>query len=275
MQAKAERKQPSSSAGKNKDVERSGHPGSLAGAKRPREDDSPVDIEAMDVDVVADEPERPERAPSGPPPAVADLFKEEATPAPSPLPSFKKRKAPAIKKHKPEPGGSSTTQASSAKARPKDSKPLVALEAPGVDDGLAHLLKPTKTETKVEVNLMDKDVYASLFAKNAGTSAPRSGVNLKEKEERRKQLDKMREEDRARRATAAEHVFDLRAQHDKVMAFVDRLQSRRSSAMWPNILAVAFRHEKEREDRRREREKERLKAEQERETGEVLEDTAP
>jgi hypothetical protein len=88
----------------------------------------------------------------------------------------------------------------------------------------------------------------------------------------------MREEDRRRRAAdavssffsglslplhvldltmdlAQEDVFDLRAQHNKITSFVERLQARRSGALWPNILAVAFRQERERDDRRRERER--------------------
>ena len=69
-----------------------------------------------------------------------------------------------------------------------------------------------------------------------------------------------------------EHVFNLRSQHDKIVSFVDRLNVRKSPAMWPNILAVAFRHEKEKEDRRRERDLQREKAEREREKGEVIED---
>jgi hypothetical protein len=54
-------------------------------------------------------------------------------------------------------------------------------------------------------------------------------------------------------AVAQELVFDLRAQHNKITAFVERLQARRSGALWPNILAVAFRQERERDDHRRER----------------------
>jgi hypothetical protein len=41
------------------------------------------------------------------------------------------------------------------------------------------------------------------------------------------------------------------------MSFVERLQARRSGALWPNILAVAFRQEHEKDERRRERERAR------------------
>lgn len=54
---------------------------------------------------------------------------------------------------------------------------------------------------------------------------------------------------------AQEHIFDLRSQHNKITSFVERLHIRQSGALWPNILAVAFRQERERDDRRRERER--------------------
>ncbi len=38
---------------------------------------------------------------------------------------------------------------------------------------------------------------------------------------------------------------------------MERLQARRSAALWPNILAVAFRQERERDERRREQERAR------------------
>jgi hypothetical protein len=41
------------------------------------------------------------------------------------------------------------------------------------------------------------------------------------------------------------------------MSFVERLQARRSGALWPNILAVAFRQERERVELRQERDRAR------------------
>ncbi len=38
---------------------------------------------------------------------------------------------------------------------------------------------------------------------------------------------------------------------------MERLQARRSAALWPNILAVAFRQERERDEHRREQERAR------------------
>lgn len=52
---------------------------------------------------------------------------------------------------------------------------------------------------------------------------------------------------------------------------MERLQARRSAALWPNILAVAFRQERERDERRREQERARQVeiAAKENETGDV------
>ncbi|KAI0054072.1 hypothetical protein FA95DRAFT_1600566 [Auriscalpium vulgare] len=255
----------------------------VTGSRRTRESSLVEDVEVVDMDVdielVADT-EETFRATSGPPPTnVADLLKDDP-PNPSPLPSFKKRtgKLPPIKKLKADPGnaaaGSSSQAAAKPKTKPSDGKGAIALDDGAKDDGLSHLIKQAKPVQKVEVDLMNKDVYASLFQKAPGVSAPRSGVNLKEKEERRKELDRMREEDRARRAAAAQHVFDLRSQHDKIVGFGDRMRLRKSIALWPNILAVAFRHEKQKEDMRRERDMQVNSGDQEMESGEVVDDSA-
>ncbi|THH19313.1 hypothetical protein EW146_g1839 [Bondarzewia mesenterica] len=206
------------------------------------------------------------------PPAVAEAPKEASS---TPLPSFKKRKLPTIKKNKVESGASTTSNtmnqppAVRARARPADTTRLAG-DAMATDDGLPVLKKPAKAKGNVEVDLSNKDIYASLF-KSAGANPPRAGLK---KEERRKELDKMREADRARRAALTEHVFDLRAQHDKIVNFVERLTARKSSALWPNVLASSWRYERDREERRREKEHLREKAERERENGEVDEDNA-
>ena len=67
-----------------------------------------------------------------------------------------------------------------------------------------------------------------------------------------------------------ERAFDLRGQYDKIATFVDRLGARRSPAMWPNIMAAAWRYEKEKEEKRRERDRVREKSVRERENGEVV-----
>ncbi|KAA1471175.1 hypothetical protein DENSPDRAFT_837106 [Dentipellis sp. KUC8613] len=208
-------------------------------------------------------------APSVAAPSAVEALKEESA-STTPLPSFKKRKLPQIKKNKPAPGssagGTPQTPATRPKLRPTDPA-AVLKDQKEPDDGLPVLKKTAKNATNMEVDLSNKDVYASLF-KSTGTSVPRSGVAQKEKEERRKEFDKLREADRARRAAALEHVFDLRAQYDKIMSFEDQMVKRKSHAIYPNILAAAFRHEKEIADKQRKREQ----AERDREKGELLED---
>ena len=85
---------------------------------------------------------------------------------PTPLPSFKKRKLPPIKKNKP--AGASTTsahpsQGPAAKARPRPAEGAKAGEAGEADDGLPVLKKPAQRAGNVEVDLSNKDIYASLF----------------------------------------------------------------------------------------------------------------
>ncbi|KAI0320112.1 hypothetical protein OF83DRAFT_1169622 [Amylostereum chailletii] len=207
----------------------------VTGSKRPRDDHGDVDIDGVGPNTSTHGTARPVQT-------VSDLPKFYAPPA---LPSFKKRKVPlpTMKKNKAVASSSTsgTPSQSSAPSKPRV-KPLAAIEQEPGDSLSAILKKPTKEQGKPEVDLMDKNVYASLF-KNTGVSAPRSGLDTKSKEERRKQLDKLRQEDQARRAAQWEHTFDLRTQHDKIMVFVEKMQARRSTALYPNILAATVKNE--------------------------------
>ncbi|KZT26429.1 hypothetical protein NEOLEDRAFT_1038199, partial [Neolentinus lepideus HHB14362 ss-1] len=86
-----------------------------------------------------------------------------------------------------------------------------------------------------EFDLRNKDIYAELFKSTGG--APRSGIKSKDKIlERRKELDKMREEARAKRLEEARHSFSLTSAIEKVGRFEDLLKERKSSAAYPNLL---------------------------------------
>ncbi|KAN0123858.1 hypothetical protein V8E52_002348 [Russula decolorans] len=240
--------------------------------KRPRDEALSPDEPEEKVDVVAalDAESSTNTTTS----ATLLVAKEESTTVT--LPPFKKKRLPPIKKNKPGtvPSTSGTSiQSAAAKPVPKppETKGGSSFAQEDPTDPLSALKRPKRVNNQQEVNLNDRSVYESLF-KHSGGSTPRAGLNPKEKEERRRELDRMREEDRARRAADAEHIFDLRAQHDKITSFVERLQARRSAALWPNILAVAFRQERERDERRREQERARLAeiAAKEKGTGEVL-----
>ncbi|KAI0273629.1 hypothetical protein BC834DRAFT_966129 [Gloeopeniophorella convolvens] len=225
-----------------------------SGSKRLRDDSVSAGEADEDVDVSGGLDDG-SAANAGPSATTLESVKDES--ASTSLPPFKKRRLPPIRKNKPGAASSSSgpqNHLASGKAGSRGSEAMGATSVAedGATDVLPLVKRPKRINNAQEVNLNDRSVYESLF-KNSGSITPRAGVNLKEKEERRKELDKMREEDRARRAANSEHVFNLRSQHDKIMSFVDRLQARRSGALWPNILAVAFRQEREREERRRDR----------------------
>ncbi|KAI0341828.1 hypothetical protein BDW22DRAFT_1358709 [Trametopsis cervina] len=113
------------------------------------------------------------------------LSSKDATPPP-----VKKPKYPPIKKNKPSaapvlPPKPLTKPAVTA-------KPDSSLTVPGAR-------KPAATANNADFDLRDANVYASLFAKPSG-STPNAGLNRKEREEeRRKELNKMRDEARAKR----------------------------------------------------------------------------
>jgi len=242
------------------------------GSKRLRDEALSADEPEGEADVAA-APDTESSTNAAASAAQSDAVKEESQPVT--LPPFKKRRLPPIKKNKPGTvpsvaGASSQSAASKPSPKPPEAKSGSGFAHEDAADPLSALKRPKRVNNQQEVNLNDRSVYESLF-KHSGGSTPRAGLNPKEKEERRRELDRMREEDRARRAAGAEHVFNLRAQHDKIASFVDRLQARRSAALWPNILAVAFRQERERDERRQEQERARQGevAAKERETGEI------
>ncbi|KAI0082806.1 hypothetical protein K474DRAFT_1654983 [Panus rudis PR-1116 ss-1] len=159
----------------------------------------------------------------------------EREPEPTPPPP-KKRKLPTIKKNKPSTaagaGGSSASTPSAKPSLPnKDSTTAVPIPL---------VRKTTQAAATSDFDLRNKDVYAQLFTKPAG-STPNSGLNRKEKEEeRRRELNKMREEARAKRAEEAKHSFDLQANYNKISRFEEKLHARKSLAVFPNILGGAF-----------------------------------
>ncbi|KAJ3802864.1 hypothetical protein GGU11DRAFT_444037 [Lentinula aff. detonsa] len=158
--------------------------------------------------------------------------------------SQKKRKLPPIKKNKTATSGASTTAA----------KPNASLKSTATDGVPATpITSATRASTGLQggdFNLQDRNVYEMLF-KSAGGSNARAG-NLRENEERRKQLNSMREADKARRALDAKRTFDLQAQMDKISAFEDRLRRTNRCVLYPNILGAKMREVFEQNRRRQE-----------------------
>ncbi|RPD80298.1 hypothetical protein L226DRAFT_530467 [Lentinus tigrinus ALCF2SS1-7] len=160
----------------------------------------------------------------------------------------KKRKLPPIKKNKPA-GGTST-----GSSTPAASKPNVAAAA-----DKKETLTPALTSNQVgtrklagassDINLLDSSVYSELFrSAQPGGGTPNSGLNRKQKEEeRRKELNKMRDEARAKREAEARHCFDLQAAPEKIQRYEDGLRVRHSMAVFPNIIGGAFKEMYERQ----------------------------
>lgn len=190
------------------------------------------------------------------PPSVVD---SSAVPDHSalPPPELKKRKLPTIKKNKPSAPAATSAQSQSAAA---PSKP-----PPSTDDvtkiGAPHpQRKAAGLMGAADFDLRDKSVYAELF-KGAGGSTPRSGLNRREKEEeRRKELNKMRDEAKAKRAEEAKHHFDLQSQADKIAGFEQKLRANNCMALHPNFLAAKFREEYDKERARLRHDRERSRS---------------
>ncbi|KAG2368561.1 hypothetical protein BDR07DRAFT_1390934 [Suillus spraguei] len=189
------------------------------------------------------------------PPSVVD---PSAAPDQSALPpELKKRKLPTIKKNKPSTSTTTSAQAQSTTAPSKAS--------PSTDDvtkiGAPHpQRKAAGLMGAADFDLRDKSVYAELF-KGAGGSTPRSGLNRREKEEeRRKELNKMRDEAKAKRAEEAKHHFDLQSQADKIASFEQKLRANNCMALHPNFLAAKFREEYDKERARLRHDRERSRS---------------
>lgn len=141
---------------------------------------------------------------------AADLMDEASLP--------KKRKLPTIKKNKP------STAGSTAPSTPSAPKPLPAVveksqtsRTPAPTSNQVGTRKPAGASA--DINLLDSSVYSELFKSTVcdvaqrvslspsslrlqqpGVSTPNSGLNRKQKEEeRRKELNRMRDEARAKR----------------------------------------------------------------------------
>ncbi|KAI0807593.1 hypothetical protein C8Q74DRAFT_1363080 [Fomes fomentarius] len=158
-------------------------------------------------------------------------------PLDEPIP--KKRKLPPIKKNKP--AGASTTGPSTAAVKPPVAATTEKKESltPAPTSNQVGVRKPAGAST--DVNLLDSSVYSELFKGASGSSTPNSGLNRKQKEEeRKKELNKMRNEARAKREAEARHSFDLQASPEKIQRYEESLRTRRSMAQFPNILGAAF-----------------------------------
>ncbi|KJA27216.1 hypothetical protein HYPSUDRAFT_35816 [Hypholoma sublateritium FD-334 SS-4] len=172
----------------------------------------------------------------------------------------KKQKLPTIKKNKlAVSSGVNTPQ-----ANPSGTKPPLEL---GLNNKLNHGEIRKTLINQTDIDLSNKSIYQEIFLKMTGDGAtPR---RTKE-EERRKELNRLRDEAKAKRTEEAQHSFDLQAQYDKISRFEDKLRAERSSALWPNFMGAKWRDEYERERRRqKEQQNQETAYDNTREEGEV------
>ncbi|KAF7363446.1 Fructose-1,6-bisphosphatase [Mycena sanguinolenta] len=158
--------------------------------------------------------------------------REDAAPAPT------KKKLPPIKKNK-QPTGAATAPATSSAgtstSTPAKLAPLAAEDSrlPPPVIGTGSRKNPPASS---DVDLSNPMMYAQLF-KSGGGSTP-SGFTRREKdEERRKELNRMRDEARTKRINEAAPPFDLQGQMDKIARFEEKLRNARSPAVYPNFIA--------------------------------------
>ncbi|KAG6894230.1 hypothetical protein C0993_012011, partial [Termitomyces sp. T159_Od127] len=154
-----------------------------------------------------------------------------ADPAPAPAP------APSMKT-------SSNTAAKPAATKPPDIPKTT----------LAGSRVPPMMVGNADFDLRDESVYKALFNQvwwfsvsvaesltcdKSGGSTPRSGLARQKKdEERRKELNKMRDEARAKKLSDMSPSFNLQAQYEKIKRFEETLGRR---CLFPNVLAAKWR----------------------------------
>ncbi|KAJ7046781.1 hypothetical protein C8F04DRAFT_1061745 [Mycena alexandri] len=204
--------------------------GEGSAAKRPRTRPGQQKSGDVLVDVVGDAP--PAAVGTPPPP------KEDSAPAPP------KKKLPQIKKNKPAAGvavsaGTATaTSSTPAKAAPLSTNQEDSILPPPIVG--AGAARKATIPLSADVDLSNPMLYAQLFNKSSGGSTPSVSQRHQKDEERRKELNRKRDDARAKRANEASPPFDLQGQMDKITRFEERLRNSRSPAVYPNFLAGAL-----------------------------------
>jgi hypothetical protein len=133
------------------------------GSKRNRDETLSADEPEGDVDV-ATAPHAGSSTNAATSATQSDAVKEQ----PVPLPPFKKRRLPPIKKNKPSTipsvgGTSSQSGASKPSPKPPEVKGSSGFPHEDTTDPLSALKKPKRINNQQEVNLNDRSVYESLF----------------------------------------------------------------------------------------------------------------
>ncbi|TRM58667.1 hypothetical protein BD626DRAFT_182101 [Schizophyllum amplum] len=160
------------------------------------------------------------------------------------LPRIKKNKSTAST----APGTPGTPAAAKGSGTKAGAPPTKAALDLSKDLGIrANSRKAAANAPASDLNLMNKDIYSSLFKGGAGP--PRAGVKV---DDGRKELMKKRDEERAKRQESLRHTFDLQAQTEKIIHFEHRLRAQGNGVLYPNFLAAKWRDVYERDKRERE-----------------------
>ncbi|KAF9053691.1 hypothetical protein BDZ89DRAFT_1056263, partial [Hymenopellis radicata] len=109
---------------------------------------------------------------------------------------------------------------------------------------LTRVANKPGTQTTTDLDLNDSSIYGELFNKSAGGNTPRSG--LSRPAERKVEINKMRQEARAKRELEARCYFNLQADTEKILRYEESLRSNRSSVLYPNILGAKWKEEYDR-----------------------------
>ncbi|KAG7452518.1 uncharacterized protein BT62DRAFT_925063 [Guyanagaster necrorhizus] len=173
-------------------------------------------------------------APSGDS-AASQLMKDDH---PTQVP---KKKLPTIKKNR-EPGPSTPLVAKSV-----PSAPTVPKDDFSLTNTLTSVSRKPPLVSGGDLDLSNSSVYSSLFKPAANT--PRTSSNRDA--ERRKELNKLREEARTKRELEANCHFNLQGDMEKILRFEDRLRSIRSPTVYPNVLGAKWKEQWERDKRHR------------------------
>ncbi|KAJ7632618.1 hypothetical protein FB45DRAFT_509878 [Roridomyces roridus] len=154
------------------------------------------------------------------------------TPKDESAPTPKKSKLPPIKKNKAATSGPSTGTGASNPPKPAPPRTEEESKLPVIP-----VTRKQTIQSSVDVDLSNPAMYAQLF-KPGGGNTP-SGRHPKE-DERRKELNRMRDEARAKRSSEAAAAFDLQGQMDKISRFEERLRLSKSYSVYPNYLGGAL-----------------------------------
>ncbi|KAJ7583569.1 hypothetical protein C8J56DRAFT_954369 [Mycena floridula] len=156
-------------------------------------------------------------------------------------PPQKRRKLPTIKKIKSQTPStpSNSTVKPPAPATTKVDSALPPIPASGSARPLASNIGVA------DFDLRNKNVYEQLMFTQG---PPRSG----QKDDRRKELNKMREEYKAKRTQEAKPPFDLQDQMDRILRYEEQLRRMPNggAVLYPNILGSKWKDEYERKRRR-------------------------